>query len=435
MANLSDYSTQDQQRMRDWMKLQGGAADMGMAASALGVKPISTPTNTPKASTPTQNNTAQSTNSLVTQKGTTQYVTPFTNREQQGFDTWYNMLAGGSVLPADMEKSIRRPYEKAGQNAYNSAIGNMTEFTGGRLNSWAAKAAADAKQDYALQGADAVNNANLKYAEMLLGGLKDYTGAVSGRDDVAYGRDFTERQQDLTNNLAIGEATGYLPASAMNTNNPWIVNGKPVENVDFQSMINARKALNPNDPDIPLLNQARNLKIQQNPEQYGQYAGTMTSGAYETLSGRKTTADVVYNNAKLELDRAEQAYAQDPNNPENQARLMNARASLSSASAALSNAATNRAQLDWEKNPNNPNNILKISQANQGANNDSLARMTAWIYSEPSNEAALNKLRQNKSSVLQQLMEAGYDTNEALQYYAGMESDLSGGGTDYSKEQ
>ncbi|MHB1394987.1 MAG: hypothetical protein ACYCYE_18410 [Clostridia bacterium] len=404
MSNLlTNYSLQDQQKMKDWMKQQGGAADMGMAISALGVKPITTVT---PANNPVVNNTpAQNPAPLVTQKGTDQFVTAFTDREQQGFDSWYDMLAGkngGSFLPGSVEDSIRGTYDKAGRNAYNSAIGNMTEFTGGRLNSWAAKAAADSKQDFAQQGSDAIANANLQYAQMVLNGMRDYTGAVSGRDDVGYVRDSTERQQGFNNNLAIGEATGYLPTSTMNVNNPWIVNGKAVDNVDYMAMYNAKKAINPNDPDLPLIMQARNLKIQSDPELMKKYGSTMTANVgYETLKGKETASNVEAKKATTEYNNALLAWQKDPKNSENIARLKNAQANLTSAGASASNAATNAAQLTWQKDPNNPDNIYKIAQANAtGKDAQAPSNDVVILYSDFAQAPDKNKWLSEKAPYL-----------------------------------
>lgn len=387
MANtIKDYSPEDQKRMKDWMKQQGGAADIGMAISALGAKPVTTnnslsniPTST-LGKKPASGNLNSNQDPLVTQVGTKQYVTPFTERQQQGLDTWYDMLTGkngGSYLPGGVEKSIKRMYDRAGENAYNSSIGNMTEFTGGRLNSWAAKAASDSKQDYALQGSNAINNANLQYAQMFLNGIRDYTGTVSGLDDVAYGRDFTERQQDFTDKLAIGETTGYLPMDILPNNNPWIVNGKAVEGIDFQAKINELKALNPNHPDIPLLNQARNLKIQSDPELMKKYGSTMSANiGYETLTGKKIASDIKAQEAITEYNNALLEWQKDPNNPENIARLKNAQANLASAGASVTNAATNAAKLTWDKDPANPSNILKLSQAEGNSRVDKYTAIT-----------------------------------------------------------
>jgi hypothetical protein len=428
---LTDYNAGDQQKIKDWMKQQGGAADMGMAVSALKVKPITT---VPPANNSAMNNNApaQNPSSLVTQKGTNQYITAFTGREQEGFDSWRDMLAGksgGSFLPKDIESSIRGKYEKEGDRAFNNTIGNLSSLTGGRVGAAASAAASQARNAYSEQAGNAISNANLQYAQMLLNGMGNYTNAVSGRDDAAYGRDFSERQQGFNNNMAIGEATGYLPTNTMNVNNPWIKDGKAVEGVDLQGIINAKKAINPNDPDIPLLDAARNLKIWSDPELMKKYGSTMSSNiGYETLSGKKVTADTANNNALAALKAAEQRYNQDPNNPENRAKLIQAQATAS-------NANTNAGQLGWEKDPNNPANILKMKQANQGTgDNGAIANMTSWIYGAKSNEEALQRLKQNKSLVLKQLIESGYNTNDALQYYTALEGDLSGTVTDSYSE-
>jgi hypothetical protein len=91
--------------------------------------------------------------------------------------------------------ALRKASEKAGENAYQSALGNLTEFTGGRLNSWAAKAAADSKQAYADKGdADVLN-----YIQMILSGQKAFTDDVFGYDTGFYGRDYQERQTPILN--------------------------------------------------------------------------------------------------------------------------------------------------------------------------------------------------------------------------------------------
>lgn len=131
-------------------------------------------------------------------KPTTVYETPFTNPLIGGVQGRYDMLFGDNmenILKSEPVAAMRRESEKAGENAYNSAIGNMTEFTGGRLNSWAAKAAADSKQAYADKGdADIAN-----YVQMILSGQKSFTDDVFGYDTGFYNRDYQERQTPILN--------------------------------------------------------------------------------------------------------------------------------------------------------------------------------------------------------------------------------------------
>jgi hypothetical protein len=259
-------------------------------------------------------------------KQTTVYETPFTNPLIAGVQGRQDILFGDgmkNVMDNPAISAIRGENEKAGENAYNSAIGNMSEFTGGRLNSWAAKAASDSKQAYADKGdADVAN-----YVQMLLNGQKSFTDDAFNYDTGFYNRDYQERQ-------------------------------------------------------TPILNEQKNKQL---------------------------AIDEILAKGNIANDRL-------------------------SAGAAASNAATNAAQLAWDKDPNNPTNILKVSQSQKSdtSGNTNVAKMTSWIYGAKSNEEALARLKQNKSLVLQQLQESGYNPTDALQYYNSIAADLSGtGDTDF----
>jgi hypothetical protein len=65
-------------------------------------------------------------------------------------------------------------------------------------------------------------------------------------------------------------------------------------------------------------------------------------------------------------------------------------------------------------------------QQQNNTNNSKISQMTNWIYNVTTNAEALNRLTQNKSMILQQLMEAGYDGSAALKYYNDMYTDLAG---------
>jgi hypothetical protein len=131
-------------------------------------------------------------------KQTTVYETPFTNPLIAGVQGRQDILFGDgmkNVMDNPAISAIRGENEKAGENAYNSAIGNMTEFTGGRLNSWAAKAASDSKQAYADKGdADVAN-----YVQMMLNGQKSFTDDAFNYDTGFYNRDYQERQTPILN--------------------------------------------------------------------------------------------------------------------------------------------------------------------------------------------------------------------------------------------
>lgn len=153
-------------------------------------------------------------------KQTTVYETPFTNPLIGGVQGRYDMLFGNNmdnVLKSEPVEAMRRESEKAGENAYNSAIGNMTEFTGGRLNSWAAKAAADSKQAYADKGdADVAN-----YVQMVLNGQKSFTDDAFAYDTGFYNRDYQERQTPILNaqedkKIAIDEKLANVKVSNSN---------------------------------------------------------------------------------------------------------------------------------------------------------------------------------------------------------------------------
>lgn len=131
-------------------------------------------------------------------KDTTIYKTPFTEPLLRGVEGREKFLFGGDITNLNdnpIIAALRKENERAGENAYNSAIGNMTEFTGGRLNSWAAKAAADSKQAYADKGDAEVAN----YVQMLLSGQKSFTDDVFGYDTGFYDRDYQERQTPILN--------------------------------------------------------------------------------------------------------------------------------------------------------------------------------------------------------------------------------------------
>jgi hypothetical protein len=217
-------------------------------------------------------------------KDTTIYKTPFTEPLLKGVEGRQSMLFGdgiNNVMDNPVISAMRKESEKAGENAYNSAIGNMTEFTGGRLNSWAAKAAADSKQAYADKGdADVAN-----YVQMLLSGQKSFTDDAFNYDTGYYNRDYQERQ-------------------------------------------------------TPILNEQKNKQ----------------------LDIEKLLAEGNIANNRL------------------------------SSGASARNAATNAAQLAWEKDPNNPNNIYKLSQASatsskaSAPNNDVVILYSDYVQSPDKNE-------------------------------------------------
>lgn len=140
-----------------------------------------------------------------------------------GYWNQANELFKGSAEAYKNDPSIKAYkdlYDYYAQNAYDDAIGQMTQFTGGMLNSAAAGAAASAKQ-----------RANLELAAQLPAILSqqrnDYLNYLqfgASRGDAEYGRFVDDRnfaasenQRAFDKNLTYGQQVGYMPEGMLDT--------------------------------------------------------------------------------------------------------------------------------------------------------------------------------------------------------------------------
>jgi hypothetical protein len=208
----------------------------------------------------------------------------YQQREDYASDKMDEFLYGSgskAALDSPIMQNIMDYYNKQGDKAYEDTLGNLAAFTGGRLNSWAARGAAGAKQDYTQAGAQMAPGI-IGMVGNLYSGNRDF---YAGRESEMYGRQQAEKQyadalaqQNFANQLALSElmdgATGGLRQYANPYFNPDGTLKNP--NLDYQAMIDA---LDPNDPYYSQkryqLEQARFAKVQL-PE-YQQYAQGVTA--------------------------------------------------------------------------------------------------------------------------------------------------------------
>lgn len=142
----------------------------------------------------------------------TAYVSPYEEKINALLDKLlsYDPNAAYDVTTDPMYTPLKQQYEQAGETAFQDTIGDLSSMTGGRLNTWATSAAAQAKNQYAQDFSANVlpslisqeqsrrqnTYANLAQQLSVLQGL-DASNYSRGRDALADARtaEETERQR------------------------------------------------------------------------------------------------------------------------------------------------------------------------------------------------------------------------------------------------
>ena len=214
----------------------------------------------------------------------------------------------------EIGKSIMEGFTRQGDRSAGNAIADSASSNSGNLDSFAAAEGARQRAAFEQLGKQAVLedfNTRLDHVNDIFNNLGIYhqnqyasIGDTITREAAiaqqAFDNNQTAKNNEASRNNAISEMTGYIPSKYELENNPFFKDGKLIdENTDYQAVIdsateNLKTATDPNkiaelNETIRAANQARNYKIQNNIDKYGQYAGTMRSVVPRENASMRTT--------------------------------------------------------------------------------------------------------------------------------------------------
>lgn len=120
------------------------------------------------------------------------YTSPYSNQISAALNKYINPTAFSYNAESDPSyQAYKEQYTKAGNEAFQNIIGDLTSLTGGRLNTWATSAAAQAKNNYMEKLNDMVptleQNAYSRYQQGIDNIAKQLT-ELQGLDSTDYGR-------------------------------------------------------------------------------------------------------------------------------------------------------------------------------------------------------------------------------------------------------
>lgn len=139
------------------------------------------------------------------------------------------------------------------------------------------------------QNAAALLNADSNSLSSLADGLNSFTDRRIDMAQQQFDNSETAKNNELARQEVTSEITGTIPKSLASQDNPFLDSSgkllKAYENIDFQEEIDKLWSELANAPDdatrryirrqINYLNEARKQKIENNPDEYGQYAGSI----------------------------------------------------------------------------------------------------------------------------------------------------------------
>jgi hypothetical protein len=205
---------------------------------------------------------------------------------------------------------------KAGEKAYSSGIASRA-IPGVASTSMGMKVAQSAQDAYTNRIQDAIpefqNRAADEYGNTFNRKLQA-ANLMIGQDNTGYNRNMDAYNADQSNRDYYTDVTGYAPidTSTIGTDDP--LRKIP----DYAAEINKRKAVDPNDPMIPVLNALREEKIRNNPELFKLYgntltgnlgiktAGTRASEAAGTAAAEETAFDRAIKRGQLDIQNRAQ---------------------------------------------------------------------------------------------------------------------------------
>lgn len=188
--------------------LESQANDPNFLKATGAIPRVAGVTSTPvsSVSSTTQTGTGTGTTSGTTGTGTTDtsYESLYDDKILALLEKYLNPTAYSYDVESDPSyQAYKTQYEREGERAFQDTIGDLTSLTGGRLNSWATSAAAQARNNYAEQLTDiiptlegqAYNRYQTEYAN-----IANQLNMLQNLDATSYGR----YQDEL--NFALNEA-------------------------------------------------------------------------------------------------------------------------------------------------------------------------------------------------------------------------------------
>ena len=254
-------------------------------------------------------------------KAATDFIQNGYNDLLKRYDSNANYTKNYNPYTTDIADAIMSNYNLKGYESANNAKASSAATNGGNIDSYAAANAARQQLAYTNAGTQAVlqdyaNRLNYLWggygtladsynaggqnmvaavnaSSNSLGALADALNGNSQLELTSAQQQFDNSETAKNNELArqevTSEITGTIPKSLASQDNPFLDSSgkllKAYENIDFQEEIDKLWSELANAPDdatrryirrqINYLNEARKQKIENNPDEYGQYAGSI----------------------------------------------------------------------------------------------------------------------------------------------------------------
>lgn len=234
-------------------------------------------------------------------------------------------LASGSPFETDVGKAIMSKYNLDAINGKNDALASGASTNSGNIDSYAMANAQRQQAALTAQGQQAAINAQTAQVDNVRGVLSDrgsynsglYSDALNNastqmsNEQRLFENDETAKNNQTQRWATQAEITGYVPDELTNSQNPYFNSDgslKAVDNIDYMEIMNNASAIM-NDPNkseseksaaaqtYNYATAARNKKILDNMDKYGQYYSSMV------MPTQQQTAAVLQADADRDLQR------------------------------------------------------------------------------------------------------------------------------------
>lgn len=188
-----------------------------------------------------------------------------------------------AAFTAFRDRAIEQGEKAYSSNLAASAVPGLADSSIGR------KVAENARSQYADQIQDAIptfmEKARQDY-DNLFSRKVQTLGILRDVENVDYGRYIDDRNRQDSLSRQYTQDTGYVPVdTSLIPMDSYLRTGIP----DYSAEIAKRKAVDPNDPMIPVLTALRMEKIMNNPELFQKYGSTMEMPVGQKTQGKLTT--------------------------------------------------------------------------------------------------------------------------------------------------